>query len=136
MRLITDNVGKDDSLVATDDSGVMAQLAYAELLRQQKVTYHQTLTMPMIPKALPGQQFSLATVTYRASEIVHEIAGDDYTTTLTLTSDLINGRTRQRYEDVNKAYANMRPEFQDRQASSIKAGQVDWRITRLVTDYG
>jgi hypothetical protein len=31
--------------------------------------------------------------------------------------------------------AAIRPEFQDRQSSSIKAGSVDWRITRLVEDY-
>ena len=135
MRLITDNVGKSDSLVASDDSGVMAQLCYAELLRQQKATYHQNIQLPMLPKALPGQQFSLATVAYRATEIIHDIAGDDYTTTLKLNSDLINGRTRLRYEDVNKIYGNLRPEFQDRQAASIKAGSVDWRVQRLVKDY-
>ena len=71
----------------------------------------------------------------RATKITHVIKGDDYTTILSLTDDITNGRARIRYEDLNKVYASQRPEWQDRAASNIKAGSVDWRITRLTKDY-
>jgi hypothetical protein len=135
MRLITDSVGKDDSLIASDDSGLIAQLAHAELLRQQKATNHITVKLPIIPDALPGQWFSLEGFDYRATKIVHEIKSNDYTTTLYLTDDLTNSKNRPRWEDVNRQYANIRPEFQDRQASNLKAGSIDWRIQKLVKDY-
>lgn len=32
VKFITDDVGKNDSITASDDSGVMARMAYAELV--------------------------------------------------------------------------------------------------------
>jgi hypothetical protein len=136
MKLITDDIGKDDSLTALDDSGIMAQLAYAELLRSQ--TRLRLATVPletMLPTALPGQWFYLQSEDYRCTKLIHTIDKNGYSTMLYLTDDLINGRSRQRYDDLNKVYASQRPEWQDRQASNIKAGQVDWRVTKLVKDY-
>ena len=135
MRLITDDIGKDDSLKAADDSGLMAQLAYSELLRLQKPAYVGTVETPMIKDALPGQLFNIQTVDYRVTKLVHTLSPDGCKTMFSITDDVTNGRARARYEDINKQYANIRPEFQDRQASSIKAGSVDWRIARLVKDY-
>jgi hypothetical protein len=135
MKLIVDDVGKDDSLNTADDSGMMAQLAYAELLRSQKTTYQITTKQQILPDALPGQWFSISSVDLRAREITHVINGDDFTTYLDLTSDVVNGNTRRRYEDINKQYAALRPENQDRQATNIKAGKVDWRIPRYEVDY-
>lgn len=135
QRIIVDDIGKDDSLKASDDSGVMAQLAYAEYLRCSSEYYINTITVPMLPNALPGQLFYVDGVDMRATQIIHEITESQYKTTLHLTSDLTNGRSRPRYEDLNKQYANIRPNFQDREASNMKAGTVDYRITRLAKDY-
>lgn len=135
QRIIVDDIGKDDSLKASDDSGVMAQLAYAEYLRCSSEYYINTITVPMLPNALPGQLFYVDGVDMRATQIIHEITESQYKTTLHLTSDLTNGRSRPRYEDLNKQYANIRPNFQDREASNMKAGSVDYRITRLAKDY-
>lgn len=135
QRIIVDDIGKDDSLLASDDSGVMAQLAYAEYLRCSSEYYINTITVPMLPNALPGQLFYVDGVDMRATQIIHEITESQYKTTLHLTSDLTNGRSRPRYEDLNKQYANIRPQFQDREASNMKAGTVDYRIARLVKDY-
>jgi hypothetical protein len=135
MRLITDNTGKDDSLSAADDSGLMACFAHAELLRMQKDTQNLIVKTPMFPTALPGQFWNIQYVDFRASKLIHEIKDDDYYTTLFVTDDLTNGRSRARYEDQNKVWSLLRPEWQDKQASSIKAGNVDYRITRLVKDY-
>jgi hypothetical protein len=135
MTLTVDNIGKDDSLVASDDSGVMAQLAKAELQRQTTEAFVGNLKCQMFPSALPGQLWSVTAADFRAAKLEHEIHSGDYSTTLYLTNDLINGKTRLRYDDVNKVYASIRPEWQDRQASNIKAGSVDYRIARLVKDY-
>lgn len=135
MRLITDNIGKDDSLVDGDDSGLMAQLAHAELLRLQSDAMTGTVVTPLIKDILPGQCFSIQGTTYRITKIVHAISNSLLESTFSITDDLLNGRTKPRYEDQNRIYSAIRPEWQDRQASNIKAGNVDWRITRLTVDY-
>jgi hypothetical protein len=134
MRLITDNIGKDDSLVAADDSGLMAQMAYAELLRLQKESTVGTVETPMIKDALPGQWLNIQSNDYRITKLTHTLS-DKYLTLFEFTDDVTNGRTRTRFEQVNKMFAAARPEWQDRQASGLKAGQVDLRIARLAKDY-
>jgi hypothetical protein len=136
QKLIVDDVGKDDSLLASDDSGVMAQLAYSELLRQQTTSTVGYVKTPMIKDLLPGQWLYIQSTDYRVTKMVHTISNDDsYTSEISVTSDTINSRPRLRFEDLNKQYANLRPEWQDRQASNMKAGSVDWRVTRLVKTY-
>ena len=135
MRFINDMSPCDDSLVAADDSGTMAQLTAAELFRQNKTVYCPTIQVPILPDALPGQQFSFNSNTYRAMQIDHHIVGDDMTTTLTLTSDLTNGLARKRYEDYNKQLANQRPNTQDRNATSMSRDGVDYNVPRLIKDY-
>ncbi|MFA5365901.1 MAG: hypothetical protein WC325_12030 [Candidatus Bathyarchaeia archaeon] len=148
VKVITDNIGKDDSLKATDDSGLMAQMAYAELLRLQKSALTGSITTPMLKDALPGQYFHIhakpkydGTFTIdkdmRATKIIHNIqpAPVGYTTTIELTDDLTNSHPRPSYEDRNKIAGANRPEYQDRQAASIKAGEIDIRITALTKDY-
>ncbi len=136
MRLIVDDIGKDDSLKASDDSGLMAKMAYAELLRGQTTALVGTVETSMIKDALPGQCFSIQGLTYRITKIVH--SGDSqhgFLSTFSITDDLTNGRSRPRYEDLNKQFASQRPEWQDRAASSQKARSVDWAIARLSKDY-
>lgn len=150
MRTITDVIGKDDTLTSgtpgTTDTGLMAQMAKSELLRLQTSSIVGTVTVPMIADALPGQWFhihakktSAGTFTInkdmRATKITHTISSTGYFTTLTLTDDLKNARPRSAYEDRNKVVAAQRPDFQDRQASSIKAGQIDIRVVPLEEDY-
>jgi hypothetical protein len=67
---------------------------------------------------------------------VHSISKTNYTSLISITDDLTNGRARLRYEDVNKQWSAIRPEFQDRQASSIKASSIDLRVARLAENYG
>jgi hypothetical protein len=138
QKLITDNIGKDDSLIASDDSGLMAKLAYSELLRLRTNSTVGTIeTTNMIKDILPGQWVYVQSTDYRVTKIVQNInpASLGYSTTLEVTSDLINGRARSRYEDINKQWEAIRPEWQDRQASNLKAGNVDWRVSRLVKTY-
>jgi hypothetical protein len=146
VKVITDNVGKDDSLVESDDSGLLAQMAYSELLRLQKSSIVGTVTTPMIADALPGQWFHIHAkkktdgsftidADYRATKIIHTISPNGFYTTMELTNDLTNSHARPAYEDRNKLSAANRPEYQDRQAASIKAGEIDIRITPFTKDY-
>lgn len=135
QRLIVDDVGKDDSLVASDDSGLMAQMAYSELLRLRTTPVVGTVVTPMIKDLLPGQWLYIQATDYRVTKITHTIDATNYLSNIDVTSDVVNARSRPRFEDLNKQFAAIRPEWQDRQASNIKAGSVDWRITRLVKTY-
>jgi hypothetical protein len=145
-RIIVDDVGKDDSLLAGDDSGLMAQLAYAELLRLQTSPKIGTMTTPMIKDLLPGQWLHIHALTkadgtpavfgdMRVTELHHTISEQGFLTTIQVTNDLTSSHTRTRYNDINKVQAAFRPEFQDRQAASIKAGTVDIRVLKLEHDY-
>jgi hypothetical protein len=133
-KVLTDNIGKDDSLSDTDDSGLMAQLAKAELLRLSKATNLGKFTTNMIPDILPGQYVYIGG-DWRITRLTHTINANGYRTAFEVTDDLTNSHTRLRYEDINKQYASIRPEWQDRQSSSIKTGNLDIRIARLQTPY-
>lgn len=145
-KVITDNIGKDDSLKESDDSGALAQMAYAELLRLQKSSIVGTVTIPMLADALPGQWFHIhakkksdgsftINEDFRATKVTHTISPSGYFTTLDLTNDLTNSHARPYYEDRNKIAAANRPEWQDKQSSSIKASGIDIRITPMTKDY-
>jgi hypothetical protein len=154
VRVITDDQGKDDSLIDGDDSGLMGKLAYAELLRLRKSSVVGSFVTPMIKDLLPGQWMNVwakknAIATYnipstsqtannhdmRVTKLTQHIGVDGFKTYETATNDLTNSRPRGRWEDLNKQFAAMRPEWQDRQASSIKAGAIDIRVTPLVCEY-
>ena len=146
VKVITDNIGKDDSLVATDATGTMAQMAYAELLKAQTTPTIGTFQTSMIKDLLPGQLLHIhaqkrADGTFvidmdmRVLELEHQISDQGFKTQVTVSSDVTNSSARSRYNDWNTIFQSVRPEFQDRQAASIKAGGMDIRITKLEKDY-
>lgn len=132
MKVITDKIGKDDSLKASDDSGLMAQLAYSELLRSGKPTVSGKFTTPMIADFLPGQYVYIGQ-DWRVTRLVHTIKPKPFgfRTEFEVTDDVTNSHVRLRYEDQNKLASSVRPEWQDKQATSIKVGDLDIRIARL-----
>jgi hypothetical protein len=132
FKVITDNVGKDDSLTATDDSGLMAQLAKAELIRTSKETVNGKFSTPLIADVLPGQFFSIGQ-DWRITKVTHNLSS--MRTSFEVTDDVTNSHTRLRYEDINKQYAAIRPEYQDRQATSVKSGSMDIRVLPLEKAY-
>lgn len=149
-KVITDLTPKDDTLTSgtpgTTDTGLMARLAYCELLRLQKTSIVGTVTVSMIKDALPGQYFHIHAKKkadgsfaidkdMRATKIIHTINNTGYFSSIELTDDLTNTHPRPAYEDRNKIMEAQRSGFQDRQSSSIKAGQVDIRVTPLEEDY-
>ena len=149
VKLITDNVGKDDSCLATDDSGLMAQMAYTELLRARTTPLVGTIPLSSMMKDLwPGQLLHIhnhersdgtfaVDMNMRTTSLDHVIAAkpEGYKTIPNVTSDVINSSARTRYDDWNTVLASVRPDMQDRQAASIKGGQIDIRIGRLERGY-
>ena len=147
IKTIVDDVAKDDSGKAADDSGTIAQLAYAEFLRCSTTPTVGTVTLPTLLKdALPGHWFHIdakpdAAGTYqidadhRTPKLVHTFGKQGYGTTLTLTSDLNNSHPRLMYDDYNKVIAVNRPNFQDRQATNMKAMEIDITQEILETQY-
>jgi hypothetical protein len=101
----------------------------------------------MIKDLLPGQLFqiyakktsggySINGTEMRVTKIEHEISMQGATSIITLTDDVTNSHPRPAYEDWNKVLLSAaRPEFQDRQSTSMKAGEVDVRVPRLAEDY-
>jgi len=153
IKVITDDVGKDDTLLSgtlgVTDIGLMARMAYAELLRTQTTSLVGWVKTLMIKDLLPGQLFKIyakKTVggTYningtemRVTKVEHVISNTEIASAITLTDDVTNSHPRPAYEDWNKIVASAaRPEFQDRQSSSMKAGGIDIRVPRLKEDYG
>lgn len=135
-KVLSDNVGKDDSLNASDDSGLLAQLAKAELLRCTTESTNGKFTLPLLSDVLPGQYFYFGNEDWRITKVTHLIEyPDTFATAIDVTDDLLNSSTRLRYEDINKVYAAIRPEWQDRSASSLKASDIDIRVVPLEKAY-
>jgi len=134
MKCIRDDQAKDDSLVASDDSGTLARLAYAEYLRCLTTPLVGTVDIPIEPKIKAGQLIHLhAKKTYtgyainqdfRIQRVIHTVA-DKAITTLEVTSDIINSVSRPVPNRVNKLFDAVKPESQDRQSTAIKFGDID-----------
>jgi hypothetical protein len=145
-RIIVDDVGKDDSLKAADDSGLMAQVAYSELLRLQSQPKVGTLITPMIRDLLCGQWLHIHGLAkadgsfavdkdMRVTEVHQIISDQGFLSNIQVTDDLTNTHARKRYDDINKVQAAFRPEWQDRQAASLKASGIDINVVKLEKDY-
>ena len=130
-------IGKDDTLfsgtIGTTDTGLMAQMAKSELLKLASTPINGIFSTPMTPKTLPGQMFYIGGSDWRITKLTHELA--TLRTSFAVTNDVLNSHVRLRYEDKNKQQAAIRPEWQDRQASSIKSGNLDFRIEPLEEAY-
>ena len=137
MKEIRDDQGKDDSLTAADDSGLAAQLAYSELLRLQKTCTVGSFSTPMIRDLMPGQYLYIGGVDWRVTKVTQTMnpAPVGFRSKIEVTTDVTNSHARSRYEDANKMYAAIRPEYQDRQATNQKTGDLDIRIARLEKAY-
>ena len=147
LKVITDDVGKDDSLVAADDSGVMAQLAKAELYRCKTTPLVGEIRVPYLYDLLPGQLLHVhakknTAGTFnidrdmRAVRVEHDFdSANGFKDRIAVTSDVINSYPRMAWTNMNKVLAAARPEFQDRQATSVKTREIDITQTILEVTY-
>jgi len=145
-KMISDNIGKDDSLQASDDSGTIGRLAYAELLRACRRPITGTIQIPGKPSILGGQKAHIHAVkttagTFRIDKDMriteHHLS---FTTMglqsyLSLTDDLLNSNVLSPYTAFNIILKAVSPEFQNRQIGSIKVGDIDITIPILEKTY-
>jgi hypothetical protein len=144
---VIDDIGKDDSLNAADDSGLMAQMALAELLRSQTTPIVGTVTVAFIKDLLPGQLLHIhakktASGSFninkdmRVTKVEHSWNNKGVVTKISLTDDVINANTRSSYTDINTVFKAIRPDSQDRQATSISRGiLLDTTVPIFEKDY-
>lgn len=136
LKVITDEVAKDDSLTANDDSGLMGRLAHAEYLRLSSTPIVGSFTIPIANDLLPGQKIHIHAkkqhdgsfridADFRVTRLIHNISEQGFLTFVDVTDDLKNANPRPMPTQLNTLLGAVRPEFQDRQASSIKAREID-----------
>jgi hypothetical protein len=144
IKIINDDVAKDDTLQrgtpGTTDTGAMARIAYAELLRSCKSHLTGEISIPGKPYILPGQFCHVHTIdaggaVYRVDADMRismhhlSVTNTGMVSYLTVTDDLLNSRPI----DPSSAYNIVRKasdiEYQNRVNSSVKG----WRLTPFGT---
>lgn len=151
VKLIMDDVAKDDSTSATDDAYVMAQLSKAELYRSISAPIIGEISIPGIPgslKIMPGQlahihhgkkssgSFSIdkdmriLQVRHRFEQSPHGLR-----TYLTLTDDVKNSRALMPNIGYNLLVKAANPEFLNRETASRKTREIDLSQTILSKNY-
>lgn len=145
--LITDEVAKDDTgksgTPGTTDVGLMGRLCKAEYLRQSTTPTTATFTTPIAADLLPGQlircrakktasgSFNIDS-NFRVLYFTHNISDVGAVTQWAVTSDVKNANPRPLPTQLNVLLGAIRPEFQDRQASSLKTRDID--ITQSILE--
>jgi hypothetical protein len=146
MRFIKDDVPKDDSLVASDDTGEMAQFAKAELYRAVTEPTTGQIVILMKPTMKAGQLVHMHFGEYstgnfridknmRITTVRHHLGKDGAFSYLDLTDDVLNSRAvgpSDAYAAIMKAVA---PGFQDRARSSLITGDMDVTLPILAKEY-
>lgn len=147
IKLITDSLAKDDSITAADDSGMVGQLAKAELIRSMTTPIVGTVTIPVAESLLPGQiqhihgeQKSDGTyrvdADFRILEIKHLYSEQlGWLSMLAVTDDVINGYARAPTNSYNELLRAVSPDFQDRNRGDFKARDIDLLQTILEKNY-
>lgn len=146
MFHIRDDIPKDDSLIASDDSGQIGQLCKGELYRAVTTPIHGRIVIPGKETIKAGQlchihfgkksdgSFNINS-DMRIIEVTHSFAPDGFRTYLTLTDDVKNSYPIQPTDAYNALLEAVKPGFQGRESSSIYAGQVDINQTVLKKSY-
>lgn len=146
MMLYRDDVPKDDSLIATDDSGQIGQLLKAELYRAVTEPIIGQIMIPM-KQAIKGGQ--LARIHFgkksdgtfnidknmRIIEVRHSFTEKGALSYLTLTDDVKNSQPIQPTDAYNAIMKAVAPGFQDRVRSSFLIKEVDLDQTILAKSY-
>lgn len=143
QKIVRMNSSVEDSMKQTDDSGMAARLAYAELLRAQTTPRVGTVKLYGIVDILPGQWVHIhaekTNGTYRINDdfrvkqVQQQFLGfHEFYTTLSLTDDLLNTFAKGPAELVSGYYKTV---FTDPEAQSLKTTGVDPLVPRLTIDY-
>jgi len=150
FKVITDNVAKDDTGSSgnpgTTDTGLMARLAYAELLRSITTPTVGWFVIPMAKELKPGHWVHVHAKKkaggsftidkdFRVTKVAHAITENGCLSQVHVTDDTVNSRPRTAFDDFNYAMSLARPEFQDRQSISYKTRDIDITQALLEESY-
>jgi hypothetical protein len=150
MKIIVDDEAKDDLLQSgtpgTTDLGTLAQLAKAEYYRVSSAPLTGSFTTRLVKDLWAGQKIVVnakkrrnntyaLSDTFRVTQFDHLIVPEGYYTVWQVTDDLTNSHTQPAYHNINKQLRAIRPEFQDKQATSIKMRDIDITQPLLVESY-
>lgn len=140
IKVITDSLAKTSSLVASDDSSTVAQLAKAELLRAQTTPIHGSIVLNQIyPTIKPGQIIN--DLDLRITEVHFHFESDSHSyTELTVTDDVLNSYPQENTNygptaQYNALISAVNPDFQDRDRGNLKARDIDIDQEILAKDY-
>jgi len=148
VKLVMDDVAKDDSTSATDDAYVMAQLAKAELYRAITTPIIGEISIPGTPQIMGGQlahihhgkksngTFSIDK-NMRIIQARHRVepSPHGFRTYLTLTDDVTNSRALMPNVGYNLLVKAANPEFLNRETASRKTREIDLSQTILSRNY-
>ncbi len=145
IKVITDDLSKDDSGIASDTTGTIARVSYADLLVEASSPIQGTITVPLLPDLMAGQLVhihaakNIAGVGYidgnmRVQEVQH-VFGVPCVSVISLTSDLVNGVPLPPMNSYNLLLKMVNPDFQSRQYASTKARDVDITQAVMETSY-
>lgn len=138
------NVSLDDTMIASDDSGTAAQLAYAELLARQKTPRVGTVFIPLLVNALPGEIFHIHADEqssgafridgdFRAVYVQHNVNSEvGFGTELGLSDDLTNTMTFGPHKQLQQLAKVL---YTDPEAKNLKGAGVDLLVSRMRKDY-
>jgi len=143
QKTIRMDISVDDSMKASDDTGVAARLAYAELLRSQATPMVGTITTPGIVDILSGQKVHVhadkqssgsfrVDSDFRVKVAEHNFSESGFTTTLQLTDDLANSFAKGPADLLG---ALKKAVFVDPEAKNLTVGHLDTSVPRLSVDY-
>ena len=135
----------DDTMIATNDSGTAAQLAYAELLRRNKKPIVGVIQIPLAVTVLPGQLIHTRACKksngtfridkdMRIKELKHVITLPEPMTVLNLTDDVTNAHAMGA-PTQHSVLAEYVGALGHGEARDLKSSGVDILIPRLIKSY-
>lgn len=147
QRVIRNDTAIDDSMKAADDSGMAAQLCYAELLRRKQTPTVGIIQIPIAVDILPGQLLHIHACKKSASsfrvdkdmrvvELQHIVAPKPvgFKTILNLTDDVNNAHAfgAPTLENILHEYVGA---LGHAEARNLKGSGIDILVPRLSKDY-
>jgi len=148
QKYIFDSVGKDDTTKAgtpgTTDTGYMARVAKAELLRCAKKPLVGHLTIPCAEDLLPGQLIHIYAnqksdgtfnidANFRVIELRHVVTVQGSKTELSVTNDLKNSLVNKTYSMANLVVSQLLGK--DRESINLKSMAIDLTTPMLTETY-
>lgn len=145
VKSIHDDVAKDDSIDNATDTGTIASLAYAELLRAARRPIQGVVAVPGLPTILAGQKAHVHGAATNGGFRINKdmripqhhlhCSGSGLVSYLTLTDDLLNARPMSPLDAYNLVQRAAEPSAQNRTMLSIKSWPIDITQTKLETAY-